>query len=205
MSDTSLDTRIFEERLRIKPAPWLTLETWEDLQLCLRHSQALANEEYSMETQPRQWFAHALATLKSLKFTLYGHTHKTIVYEPHLLALSDVYSGFLPPPRAKGPWFKSLEENIQNALQSAGARTFTVMNASSHLSIEMDHEGDQVPVAILFYIYCVTDPDEPTRKLNLIFHHLGARFNAEGFAPLRKGLQATNREKLRAILERELE
>ena len=150
MGDTSLDTRIFEERLRIKPAPWLTLETWEDLQLCLRYSQAMANEKYSMETQPQQWFAVALATLQSLKFTLFEHTHKTIVYEPHLLALSDVYSGYLPPPREKGPWFKSLEENVQAALQSAGTHTFTVMNASSHLSIEMDHEGDKIPVAILF-------------------------------------------------------
>ncbi|HDS1696987.1 MULTISPECIES: hypothetical protein [Pseudomonas] len=205
MDDTSLDTRIFEERLSIKPAPWLTLDTWEDLQLCLRYSQAVANEKYSMETQPQQWFTVALATLQSLKFTLFEHTHKTIVYEPHLLALSDVYSGYLPPPREKGPWFKSLDENVQAALQSAGTRTFTVMNASSHLSIEMDHEGDQVPVAILFYAYCITDPIEPTRKLNLIFDHLGARFNAAGFAPLRKDLQARNREKLRAILERELD
>ena len=67
MGDTNLDTRVFEERLSIKPAPWLTLETWEDLQLCLRYSQAVANEKFSMETQPQQWFTVALATMKSMK------------------------------------------------------------------------------------------------------------------------------------------
>ncbi|GAB1614668.1 hypothetical protein HU764_027090 [Pseudomonas sp. SWRI100] len=205
MSDASLDTRIFEERLRIKPAPWLTLETWEDLQLCLRYSQAMANEKYSMETQPEQWFTVVIATLQTLQFTVFEHTHKAIAYEPHLLALSDVYSGYLPPLRAKGPWFKSLEANVKAALQSAGRHTFNVMNASSHLSIEMDHEGDKIPVAILFFAYCVTDPAQPTRKLNLVFDHLGARFNPGDFAPLRKDLQARNREKLLAILKRELE
>ncbi|WP_060512229.1 hypothetical protein [Pseudomonas sp. NBRC 111124] len=204
MNDTGLGTRIFEERLRIKPAPWLSLETWEDLQLCLRYSQAIANEKYSMETQPEQWFAVVLTALQSLKFSLLGHTHQKIDYEPHLHALSDVYSGYLPPLREKGPWFKSLEENVQAALQSSGKHTFAVMNASSHLSIEMDHEGDEVPVAILFYVYCVTAPEAPTQKLNLVFDHLGARFNSDAFAPLREDLQARNREKLREILKREL-
>ncbi|GLH30988.1 hypothetical protein BR1R5_03740 [Pseudomonas sp. BR1R-5] len=205
MSDASLDTRIFEERLNIKPAPWLTLETWEDLQLCLRYSQAVANEKYSMETQPEQWFTVVIATLQSLKFTLFEHTHQAISYEPHLHALSDVYSGYIPPLREKGPWFKSVEENVKAAMQSAGMHTFNVMNASSHLSIEMDHEGDEIPVAILFYVYCKTDPVEPTQKLNLIFDHLGARFNLGEFAPLRKDLQARNREKLLAVLKRKLE
>lgn len=205
MDATHLDTRIFEQRLNIKPAPWLTLETWEDLQLCLRYSQAIANESYSMETQPAPWFSVVLATLRSLHFTLLEHTHKKIVYEPHLLALSDVYNGYIPPPRDKGPWFKSMEKNVQAAVNSAGMRTVSVMNASSHLSIEMDHEGDAIPVGILFYVYCITDPDEPTKKLNLIFDHLGARFNPVAFAPLRTELQSRNREKLRAILKRELE
>lgn len=205
MSDKSLDTRIFEERLSIKPAPWLTLETWEDLQLCLRYSQAMANEKYSMETQPEQWFKVVIATLRSLKFSVIEHTQKAIAYEPHLHALSDVYSGYLPPLREKGPWFKSLEENVKAAMQSAGLHTFNVMNASSHLSIEMDHDGEQVPVAILFYVYCITDPVAPTQKLNLIFDHLGARFNPGAFAPLRKGLQVRNSEKLLALLKRELE
>lgn len=203
MSDTSLDTRIFDERLTVKPAPWLTLETWEDLQLCLRYSQAMANDEYSMETQPEQWLAVVLATLKSLKFTVFEHTHKAIAYEPHLLALSDVYRGYLPPLRDKGPWFQRLEENVKAALQSAGKHTFNVMNASSHLSIEMDHEGDSIPVAILFFVYCVTDPAEPAQRLNLVFDHLGARFNAREFAPLRNHLQARNRENLIAILNRD--
>lgn len=203
MGDRSLDTRIFEERLRIKPAPWLTRETWEDLQLCLRYSQAISNKKYSMETQAEQWFAVVLATLQSLRFTLFEHTHKTIVYDPHRDALSDVYSGYIPPPREKGPWFKNLEENFQ-AAASAGAYTIKVMNVSSHLSIEMDCEDDKIPVVILFYVYCITDPVEPTSKLNLVFNHLGARFNPSAFALLRKDLEASNRETLIDILKHDL-
>ena len=50
MGDTNLDTRVFEERLSIKPAPWLTLETWEDLQLCLRYSQAVSYTHLTLPT-----------------------------------------------------------------------------------------------------------------------------------------------------------
>lgn len=203
MGDTNMDTRIFEEALRIKPAPWLTLDTWEDLQLCLRYSQAMSNEKYSMETQPEQWFAVVLATLQSLKFSLFEHTHKSIVYDPHREALSDVYNGYLPPPREKGPWFKGLDNKYQ-AAASDDAYTIKVMNVSSHLSIEMDCEDDKIPVVILFYVYCITDPVEPTKKLNLVFDHLGARFNPSAFALLRKDLEARNREKLIEILNREL-
>lgn len=203
MDDTRLDTRVFEERLRIKPAPWLTLETWEDLQLCLRYSQAVSNKKHSMETQPEQWFSVVLATLQSLGFTLFEHTHKALVYDPHREALSDVYNGYLPPPRERGPWFKSLEEKIKTAT-AEGTYTLSVMNVSSHLSIEMDCEVDKIPVVILFYVYCITDPVEPTRKLNLVFDHLGARFNSAAFALLRNGLETRIREKLVESLKREL-
>lgn len=194
------NTRVFEQRLMIRATPWLARETWEDLQLCLRYTLGIANQRYSMETQPQQWFGEVLATLNTLHFTVLEHTHRTQVYAAHRDALKDVYEGYLPPPRAQGPWFKDAETALERTAQSAGCYNFRMMNASSCLSIELDCEADNVPVAILFYVYCVTDPGEPATKLNLVFDHLGARFDPQAFASLRAKLEAYTREQLLAYL-----
>lgn len=198
---STISTRLFPKRLTIKATPWLPRETWEDLQLCLRYTLAIANNSYSMETQPEQWFGETLATLQTLHFTFMEHTHKTLVYAPHRDALTDVFDGFLPPPRAQGPWFKSMEAALERSAQSGDSYNVQMMNASSHLSIELDREDDHVPVAILFYVYCVTDPAAPATQLNLVFDHLGARFNATAFPTVRDKLEAYNREQLLAYLD----
>ena len=193
------------DRLRLKPAPWLTRDLWEDLQLCLRWSLAAAHAACSMETQPQAWFSALLGALRRLHFDLVEHTHKRLPYPAHRAALADVYQGYLPPPRELGPWYASLGDGLGQASGPGGPVLRALNNTSSHLSIELEREEDGSLVAVLFYVYCSNAPLAPTRQLNLVFDHLGARFDAQAFAALRPGLEAEVRADLQHSLRAALD
>ncbi|WP_054903403.1 hypothetical protein [Pseudomonas sp. NBRC 111131] len=201
---TTLSPQLFDVPLKVAPAPWLTVDTFEDLQLCMRYALQKASDRYSMETAAQAWFGVVLESLGFLRFTLYEHTKRTLTYESSRAALKDVYDGFLPPPREQGPFFRAVDEANTAPGSDPGLRNISVFNASSHLSIVMDCEDDNVPVAILFFVHCVTDPIAPTKRLNLMFDHLGARFDSVGFSLLRAQVESEHREKLIAVLKKEL-
>jgi len=180
-------------KARIMPAK-PAAQRYEDLHACLRLAQLQANAVHDRQQDGQRWLSRFLLTLEDCGAKLLERTTRNITYVPTDAVFEDVFAGWIPSPQKPNLMFKRVASDILHGLKQPDLALLRSTSASSHMNIAFDVDDDGEPAAIVFHLWCVTDPDAPRTRLVLQLNHLGVKLDTQAFEARRDQVESRLRE-----------
>ncbi|MGE8111689.1 MULTISPECIES: hypothetical protein [Pseudomonas] len=165
-------------------------QRYEDLHACLRLAQLEANRAHDRQQDGQRWFSQFLLTLEDCGATLFERTTKSIPYIPTATVFEDVFAGWIASPQQPNLKFKRVASDILQGLKQPDLALLRTTSASSHMNIAFDVDADGEPAAIVFHLWCATDPDAPRTRLALHLNHLGVKLDTPAFQTRRARIES---------------